>query len=265
MNKITFSIIIPTYNAGRTLSNALDSVFKQKNENFEVIIIDGKSNDNTLLIAESYRNRIICLSICSEPDNGIYHAMNKGIKRAQGEWIYFLGADDAFTDPFVLDKISKCLDSGIDVFYGNVWSNRFGGRYGGQFNVEKIYHKNICHQSIFFHKGIFEKTGVFDLKYAGEADWDHNMKWMLNRKIKKKYLEIDIAHYADGGFSSIHGDHVFQHDKRINFIRYAFSAPASRFIRIKCKIEFVSGLRSKSFGLMVLSLKCYLKNIIRLG
>ena len=86
------SIIIPTFNSAKTLSRCLDSVISQSFTDWEVLMMDGVSNDDTIKIASSYQDSRI--QIYSEPDKGIYDAMNKGIDKAQGEWLYFLGSDD---------------------------------------------------------------------------------------------------------------------------------------------------------------------------
>jgi glycosyltransferase involved in cell wall biosynthesis len=207
-----FSIIIPTYHAGCLLGRALSSVFSQSFSDLEVIIVDGLSTDNTVEIAMGFKSKRI--KVVSEKDHGIYDAMNKGIKVAQGEWLYFLGSDDAFFSDKILEMVAPSLTKGNDVVYGNVHSSRFGGVYDGEFDNEKILNKNICHQSIFFHKSVFDTVGDFDLRYKSHADWEHNMRWFLSDRIKKKYIDVVIAHYADGGFSSRNPDRLF-HDHRV--------------------------------------------------
>jgi len=205
---VFFSIIIPTYNSGRTLSIAIESILRQDFTNYEVLIIDACSTDNTLQIANDFNDSRI--KILSEPDKGIYDAMNKGIKLAKGQWLYFLGSDDVLFDNEVLQKVEAfILLNKVDVVYGDVHSSRFGGLYDGEFDDEKINNKNICHQSIFFTKFVFKKTGLFDLYFSILADWDHNLKWFLNSVIKQKYINLTIAEYADGGVSSTRSDRSF--------------------------------------------------------
>ena len=97
------SIIIPTCNSAKTLSRCLDSVISQSFTDWEVLMKDGVSNDDTIIIASSYQDSRI--RIYSEPDKGIYDAMNKGIDKAQGEWLYFLGSDDWLLNNCVLEEI----------------------------------------------------------------------------------------------------------------------------------------------------------------
>lgn len=216
---MTISIIIPTYNASKTLSVALESVLKQTFADYEILVIDGLSTDNTIDIAKCYNDERI--KIISEKDSGIYDAMNKGICLAKGEWLYFLGSDDRIFDNKVLENIQQAiLKNNCDVIYGDVFSTRFNGRYNGEFTSVELLSKNICHQSIFFKKAVFEKTGLFELRYKGHADWDHNFKWFFNPFIAKKYFDIVVAEYADGGFSSINSDEMFEKDKVLNFLKY---------------------------------------------
>ena len=217
-----FSIIIPTYNSAKTLDACLKSLEAQFCKDFEVVIIDGVSADHTMSIVDAYgvnSNNIIRVS---EKDNGIYDAMNKGVQLAKGDCIYFLGSDDKIYKPDVLGKIKEAFtkDILIDVIYGNIVSTRFQGVYDGEFTKEKILHQNISHQAIFFKREILLKTGKFDLKYKSHADWDHNLRWFLSGNIKKKYIDLIIADYADGGFSSISGDTTFFKDINLKYLKY---------------------------------------------
>ncbi len=214
-----FTIIIPTYNSENTLSNSIDSILKQTFTDFEILIMDGVSTDKTVEIAKSYNDsRII---VHSEKDKGIYDAMNKGIQLAKGNWLIFLGSDDKLFDANVLSKVAKIIFANTyDVIYGDVYSTRFNGRYDGEFGEDKILKKNICHQAIFFNKSVFKKVGNFDLNYKVYADWDHNLRWMLNPKIDKKYVDIVISDYADGGFSSQNSDPIFLKEKQFNVFLY---------------------------------------------
>ncbi|GAK95031.1 putative capsular polysaccharide biosynthesis protein [Nonlabens ulvanivorans] len=167
-----FSIIIPTYNASSTLAKAIKSILAQTYTGYEILIMDGKSNDTTVQIAKSFLNLDHPISIVSQSDNGIYDAMNNGIKKTRGIYLYFLGADDYLIDDNVLEDIHEQLIlTSTDVIYGNVQSPSLGSIYMGECDDQLIFHKNIAHQSIFFHRRIFELTGYFNLKYRTHADW----------------------------------------------------------------------------------------------
>ena len=230
-----FSILTPTLNSAESLERTINSVLQQNYDNWEHIIIDGGSTDGTIEIIKKYPH----LKWISEPDRGIYDAMNKGITLANGDWIYFLGSDDLLK-PGILKKIGASENSNVDVIYGNVWSTRFGGKYDGPFDFRKIYVKNICHQAIFLNKRVFKIIGAFNLKYKSHADYDHNIKWFLNKKIKHKYIDLVIAEYADGGFSSLNPDMVFAKEKRFKFIKYGWNTAPTIFIISLCYEELNS-------------------------
>lgn len=206
------SIIIPTFNSAKTLAVCLDSILKQSFTDFEVLIMDGLSTDNTLEIVKSYDD--VRLIISSEKDNGIYDAMNKGITKAKGTWLYFMGSDDSLYESNTIEQFLNIegLEK-IEIVYGNVYSKRFNGSYDGLFTYSKLINKNICHQSLFFRKSIFAKIGKFNLKYKSHADWDHNIRWFFSSNVPKIYTDQIIANYADGGYSSMNNDEVFKRDK----------------------------------------------------
>ena len=113
------SIIIATFNAAKTLSIAMNSVMKQTFQDWECIIVDGASKDNTVEIVKSYVNRDSRFRYISEPDKGIYDAFNKGWKMAKGEWIYYLGADDEVL-PNAFIELFKSDMSLFEVIYGDI-------------------------------------------------------------------------------------------------------------------------------------------------
>lgn len=243
------SIIIPTFNSGETLARALKSILIQTFTDFELLIIDGLSIDNTVNIAKGFNDERI--KIYSEKDNGIYDAMNKGISIANGEWLYFLGSDDTIYDNNVLYEIYSIVTSSkYDVIYGDVMSSRFNGRYDGMFTIDKILKQNICHQSIFFHKNVFKKTGNFKKEYKSYADWDHNMRWFLSNNLKHKYIDIIVANYADGGFSSINNDDLFSNEKNFNYLAYSKNIlPFRQKLRLM-KREFIKAKNQKNFPML---------------
>lgn len=209
-----FSIIIPSYNSEKVIGKAIESVLSQTFSRFEILILDGCSSDATEMIVQAYDDHRI--KFFSEPDRGIYDAMNKGVKKAIGEWVYFMGSDDTLFSKDTLERMVSFFDDN-EVVYGNVSSSRFGGLYDGEFVGDKILKQNICHQAIFFKKIIFKKVGNFDLKYKAHADWDHNLKWFFSKDVKKQYVNVTIADYADGGFSSNSKDDSFNKIKNWKF------------------------------------------------
>lgn len=201
------SIIIPTYNSASVLAKALDSIVSQTFTDWEVLVMDGLSPDDTIKVAQSYNDSRI--RIYSEPDKGIYDAMNKGIKKARGEWLYFLGSDDWLLNKHVIDAVfSYPIVEKYDVVYGDVEARQLDPIHLGEWDLKSIDY-NRCHQGIFYRKSVFHKLGLYNLEFPIWADYDLNLKWFFSKKMTNLYIPIVIAHYSDGGFSSSNEDNVF--------------------------------------------------------
>jgi glycosyltransferase involved in cell wall biosynthesis len=219
-----YTLIIPTYNSEPYIRRCIDSILAQSFCNFEILIIDGLSNDNTLNVIKSYNDARI--NVYSERDNGAYDAMNKGIEFAKGTWLYFLGSDDNIYDDNVLSNLYQELkNTKSKVIYGNVkisgdtdWA-KDGEIYAGEFNIDKILKQNICHQAIFYHKSVFEKCGKYNVNYNICADWDLNLKCFSY--FEPKHIDMIIAMFYGGNTSSNNSkDHLFGKDKWKNTIKY---------------------------------------------
>lgn len=192
------SIITVVKNGVLTIERTILSVIKQDYSDFEYIIIDGVSTDGTLAILNKYSNNIKI--IISEPDTGIYDAMNKGIAVATGDWIYFLGCDDILYDSSTLTKVFSNNIIGVDVLYGNVeflYSHKI---FDGEFNFEKLCTKSPCHQAIFYRKELFKRFGNFDTNYINTSDYVFNVKTFCSR-VHWKYIDQIIAIYNETGAS----------------------------------------------------------------
>jgi len=218
MKSPRFSIIIPTFNAEKTLQNCLESIEKQSYNSYQVVIVDGISTDNTLSIAKRFCDDNPSFTLTSEHDRGIYDAMNTGLKLATGEWLYFLGSDDTLFDQNVLEDISReinLIDS--EVIYGNVlmtgeskW-NLDGVIFNGAYDLPLLLDYNICHQAIFYKKSVFESLGIFNLDYPVSSDYDFNLRCFANTRMT--HVAVTVANYYLGGFSSQYEDKAF-HNKR---------------------------------------------------
>lgn len=250
MNSLLFSIIIPTYNSGKTLLACLESIFNQSFRNFEVIIVDGVSIDNTSFIVKTFKEINSSIHWVSEKDNGIYDAMNKGVKMAKGEWVYFLGSDDTLFDKDVLLKIkNKISEHGkAHVLYGNVINKFHNNVFDGEYNMDKLLIQNICQQAIFIKRLIFAQIGFFNQKYKTCADWDHNMRWFFSEKIVKIYIDIIIANYAAGGFSTFHPDIIFNSEKRIKYVIYGYRTLPFSYKFMVFKNELLKYIKSRNLA-----------------
>ena len=226
-----YSIIIPTYNCEQTICRCLQSVFDQKFDDFELIVVDGSSTDKTIALVNDIvaNNRSVPHQIISEKDHGIYDAMNKGANLAKGEWLYFMGSDDEFVNNDVLPAVSKHIvqNPGLDFFYGNVLLRSTGERYAGRFDTRRLMVVNICHQALFVSKETFMELGPFNTRYTLWADWDFNLKVFFHKK-QVSFANHDIAYYNDSGRSAGSSDMIF--GQRLQEIKKEyFSNPVNRF------------------------------------
>ena len=205
MHSPLLTIIIATFNGSRTLQRTLDSILIQDWQEWEVVLVDGASSDNTVEIIEENARKDNRIRYVSEKDKGVYDAMNKGIGLARGQWIYFLGCDDWLLDRQVLQAVFNEPDiSGYDLVYGNVTSTSYNGLYDGAFTFEKLLSRNISHQAIFYKKTLFDRIGDYNLRYRAHADWDLNIRCFLDSSIRVKYLEVAVAGFGADGISSQH-------------------------------------------------------------
>lgn len=193
------SIIIPCYNAEKLLSECLDGVLAQEYDNKEVIIVDGASTDGTLEIIRQYAAKHSFIRWVAEKDRGVYDAMNKGLRMATGEWVYFLGTDDRFYGGRALAGIfSTGQAEGADILYGNVEFKYSKRRYDGPFDLRRLlFESNICHQAIFYRRSVFEKVGLYDIGCKIYADRDLNIRCFRQKSLKIKYLDKIIAVYNE--------------------------------------------------------------------
>lgn len=231
------SIIIPTFNSEKVLAAAINSVLSQSFTDFELLIIDGLSTDNTLAIARGYADSRI--KIISEKDKGIYDAMNKGIERASGEWLYFLGSDDVLFSPKSLENVFRKYNlSARKMVYGNVQFKLSKAVYDKKFSYFKLYDKNICHQAIFYRKEVFEQAGNYQIQYKALADWVFNMK-CFNLQIPKLYINELIAIYNEDGYCFNNPDKQFEADHE-KLTKQYFPAWVLLLIRLKTHKYFGS-------------------------
>lgn len=200
------SIIIVCYNAKKTIEDAILSIIQQTYANLELIIIDGKSTDGTIEIIKKYEKNISFW--VSEPDSGIYNAMNKGLHYASGDYVYFLGADDQLK-PNIIQEISTVLTK-PQIYYGNIYMRKRMKTYAGKFNSFMLVVKNIPHQATFYPKRIY-KTTQYNEKYKLLADYNLNLE--LWKKENFIYIPYTIAIYNDEGASSTYKDTEFEKNR----------------------------------------------------
>lgn len=206
------SIIIVVRNGSLHIEKALNSVVSQERGLYELIVIDGGSTDGTLDILRRHSDAIDYW--VSEPDRGIYDAMNKGIKRASGKYLYFLGSDDILTVD--LKDLPSVLIDPLTIYYGSVRTPKSKSA-DGPFNVWKLAVSTINHQSIFYPIAAFEDAS-YCLDYRILADWAFNLRCFGNRRLRFQYIPYEIAYYSLTGISSYVEDEAFLRD-RLRLIR----------------------------------------------
>ncbi|PTR01283.1 glycosyltransferase involved in cell wall biosynthesis [Mucilaginibacter yixingensis] len=219
------SVIIPVFNAKAVIKNCLQSIISQTYKSFDVWFIDGASNDGTLDIIQAYIKEYDYIHLVSEPDHGIYDAMNKGIALSKGNWRYFLGSDDTFFNDHALANIALNIEStNAEVVYGNVimrgknqW-NLDNVVFDGLYTLEKLIDRNICHQAIFYKDTVFQKNGNFDLTYPTSADFDFNMRCYANATFE--YADVIVANFFVGGQSTQHNDERFHQHRGALMMKY---------------------------------------------
>ena len=233
-----FSIITVVYNAKMNLMKTIESVFSQENEHFQYIIIDGGSNDGTVEFLKTLVDNRREIIIRSEPDKGIYDAMNKGVKLATGQYSYFLNAGDRFANTNVLSDTEKIIEqTDADIFYGDAFDwyrddKVILHKYNNKIN--KLYFlrgNGICHQAVFAKTELLVNM-PFLQKYRLAADKDWIMKQYVHGK-KFCYLGYPICYYDRGGISSDpkQSDRLKKETKDIIISNYRYSGP----LFYKCK------------------------------
>lgn len=221
--KNLISVITVSYNSAKTIEDTIQSVISQNYFNIEYIIIDGNSTDNTLEIIKKYTDRIAYWS--SEPDKGIYDAMNKGINRSKGKWLYFLGADDRL-EPNILNKVSCYLVADKMMVYGDVFSEN-ALRIPSFLSVRTLMQNTVHHQGAFYNIKLFEKFR-YDSKLRIISDYELNLLIYLN-KLPVKKIPLVIARCQSGGSSSqlllsIHETNIIRKKHLKNtYMNYIFS------------------------------------------
>lgn len=204
MDKILVSIITVCYNSQETIEDTIRSVLHQTYSNIEYIIVDGASQDNTIDIVRKYETAFNGrMKLSSEPDHGIYDAMNKGISYAQGELIGILNSDDYYEREAVEKMVSHMTQGKAQILYGATRALREGiedsvSIYSHHF----LKQRTISHPSCFVAKKVYDIYGGYDTKYAYVADYDFMLRMQKEREVEFLPVYELIANYRVGGASA---------------------------------------------------------------
>ena len=203
------SLITVTYNCENTLEDTFRSVKEQKCQELEYIVIDGGSTDKSVEIIERYGEIITFWS--SSPDEGIYDAMNKGLKKATGDYVGFLHADDIFFSANTLTKLmSELKEHNPDVLYGDLEyvnsadTNKVIRRWKSCEFSSELLGKGWMppHPTIYVKHDVIRKTGFFDTSFRIAADYDYILRLFTQKGLKILYLPVVIVKMRMGGASN---------------------------------------------------------------
>lgn len=211
------SIITPSYNSVKTIERTIESIISQNYTNLEYIVIDGWSTDGTDNIVLSYQDKLN-IKFVSEKDDGIYDAMNKGIRMATGDIIGILNSDDFYNDSSVLsDVIRNFEDSKIDAVYGDItyFSNDVNKvtRYwkAGEYKENNLNNGWVIpHPALFLRKSVYDKCGFFNLSFKIASDYEFILRILKVYHINIKYIPRVFTRMYNNGFS---GKNLFQRIK----------------------------------------------------
>jgi glycosyltransferase involved in cell wall biosynthesis len=200
--QVVVSVITVCLNCVDTLPATVDSLHKQTWPWREWVVMDGASKDGTQNVVMNSAERPACF--VSQPDKGIYDAMNKALALATGDVVYFLNADDALYDENVLADVAREFgaDPELDFLFGSIVirkpHTRTHKRYG-YINRWTLPYEDLCHQAVFVRRSLFDKVGKFDLQWRTSADYDWFLRvYAAGRKVK--YIDRRVAYFAAGGF-----------------------------------------------------------------
>jgi glycosyltransferase involved in cell wall biosynthesis len=239
--KKKITVITPTFNSANTILANLASVKNQKYKNLEHIIIDNKSVDGTLNLIKKQNDKRI--KIVSEQDNGIYDAINKGIKLAKGEIISILHSDDKYyNNHTLLNIINNFEDRNIDIIYGDLLYTKKNNlnkiiRYWKSTNyIQGMFFKGWSppHPSFFVKKKIYQKFGLYSTKIGNPADIELMYRFLELKKVNNKYINKILIKMRYGGKSNKNFFEILKQNFQIlNFLNLKNPISVIKFIYFK--------------------------------
>jgi len=203
------SVITVCYNSAATLKHALQSVADQDYLRIEHIVIDGASTDSTPAIIERFRARLS--HVVSEPDQGIYDAMNKGLDRANGDIVCFLNADDYYAHPQVLSRVvahMRALD--LDALIGDVgfFHERDSSRMVRRYRSDRFHPSRLAwgwmpaHPALFFRRSVVQRVGGFKTDYRIAGDFEYIVRAFYGQDLHYRHVAEVLVHMQTGGAST---------------------------------------------------------------
>ena len=208
---MTLTIITINRNNAAGLEKTLQSVLSQTRSDFEYVVVDGASTDDSVAViqrwAPAFRGR---LKWISEPDKGIYNAMNKGIGMATGEYVQFLNSGDSLVAPDVVDRMSIAMEAAgcPSILYGNMLKGFPSGRVnrdtsfaGGAITLLSMFIGTLNHSPAYIRRSLFDKYGLYDESLKISADWKWYLQAIVFGEEKPVYADIDVTLFDMTGIS----------------------------------------------------------------
>jgi glycosyltransferase involved in cell wall biosynthesis len=206
------SVITPTFNSSKTIARTIESLLSQSHFELEHVIVDNSSSDDTIKIIEQYRKKYdenkMSLVIISEKDNGLYDAINKGIKKSSGDFIGILSSNDYYFSNTSLEKIhDNLIKSNSDSVYGNLI-------FKNETKVSRVWKSKVfftgdfykswtpAHPTFYYKRKLHEKHGYYRVDYKIASDVDFMFKLLEISKISSKYIDENLIIMSDGGISN---------------------------------------------------------------
>ena len=199
MSNTFLTIITINFNNAEGLRKTMASVAAQSFKGIEYIVIDGGSTDGSKAVIEEYHSFISYW--VSEKDNGIYNAMNKGIRKASGDYILFLNSGDYLKSS---QTISNCGPAGMqeDIVYGNLEFNNNVKVYPDQLDFTFFFRDSIPHPASFIRKSLFESAGWYNEQHKIVSDWEFFLKAIIEKQCSYRHINETVAVYDTGGISA---------------------------------------------------------------
>jgi len=239
------SIITVNLNNRNGLKKTIDSVVSQTFKDFEWIVIDGGSTDGSRELIEKYSEYFTYW--CSEPDKGIYNAMNKGVIKAKGEYLLFLNSGDSLYEDSTLKKVSKVLDG--DVVYGDALFGEQGRHseitsYPQTMSIRFLYYNALCHQSTFFKRSLFDDQ-QYDENFKLVSDWDFTVRLLFENK-SFKHIPFIVCNFEGDGESS-KNDKLFFQERATVLEHYYPKAYIEDFRLVSCTESHLANTKLTDF------------------